>query len=49
VKPVVAFPIHDGLYVEQIRGAMAGRIVGGFLQEAGIEFVDLPPGGTIEV
>jgi L-ascorbate metabolism protein UlaG (beta-lactamase superfamily) len=48
VKPALAFPIHDGLYVEQIRGGMAVRLVGGFLKEAGIEFRDLPPGAAIE-
>ena len=42
VKPDIAFPIHDGLYVEEVRRGMIPRMLTGHLEQAGIMFRDMP-------
>lgn len=44
VKPEIVFPIHDAMYVEEYRGDLIPRIVGGNLESVGITFVDLAAG-----
>ena len=42
VKPEVVFPIHDALYVEEVRRGMIPRMVTGHLEQASITFRDMP-------
>ena len=42
VKPKFAFPVHDALYIEEVRRGMIPRIVTGHLEQAGITFKDMP-------
>lgn len=46
VKPEIVFPIHDAIYIEEYRGDLVPRIVGGNLESAGITFFDLAAGET---
>jgi L-ascorbate metabolism protein UlaG (beta-lactamase superfamily) len=48
VKPLVAFPIHDAMYVEEIRNDLIPRIIGGYLESDGIKFIDMPAGASEE-
>jgi len=43
LKPKVVFPIHDAIYIEEFRGDLIPRIVGGNLEAAGIQFIDMAP------
>lgn len=46
VKPKVAFPIHDAMYVESYTRSLVPRIANEYLAPDGIEFVDMPPGSS---
>jgi len=47
VKPRVVFPVHDAMYTDGYQRGLIPRIIGGALKEAGIEFHDLPQGGSV--
>jgi len=46
VKPKSVFPIHDAMYTEEVQRGMIPRIIGGNLNEVGIEFRDMAAGST---
>lgn len=48
LKPEVVFPIHDAVYIEEVRGGLITRVIGGNLESAGITYVDIAPGNTHE-
>lgn len=48
LKPKVVFPIHDGLYLEEVRRDMIPRLVGSPLEQEGITFVDMPDNVTLD-
>jgi len=48
VKPAIVFPIHDAMYVEEYRGGLVTRIVGGNLESADIKYIDLAAWETKE-
>ncbi len=48
LKPRVVFPIHDAMYIEEFRGGLVPRVIGGSLESAGISFIDMPAGATKE-
>lgn len=47
LKPRVAFPVHDGMFIEG-RGSSVHRVPGQVLPQHGIEFVDMNPGDSKE-
>lgn len=49
IAPKVAFPIHDALYTNEYRVAVAARWFGSVLKESNIIFEDLSAGPTFEV
>ena len=48
VKPEIVFPIHDAMYIDEYRGELIPRLVGGHLKDNGIAFIDLAAGETRE-
>jgi len=49
VQPKSVFPIHDAIYTEEYRSDLIPRVVGGNLENAGIAFVDMAPGASVEL
>lgn len=48
LQPKIVFPIHDAMYTEDYRSDLIPRMVGGTLESAGIQFIDMPPETTRE-
>jgi L-ascorbate metabolism protein UlaG (beta-lactamase superfamily) len=46
IAPVVAFPIHDAMYIEDYQRGFVPMIVGAQLKGDDIEFVDMPAGSS---
>lgn len=46
LNPKFAIPVHDAMYIEKYRDNVVPRVVGGNLQEAGIEFRDMKVGAV---
>jgi len=46
VQPKMVFPVHDGMYKEEIRSDIVPRIIGGNLQTDTSTFIDMAPGSS---
>ena len=49
ISPSLVFPIHDAVYIEDIRRGLVPRVIGANLEAVGIVFKDLVDGDSIEV
>lgn len=49
VKPKVAFPIHDAVYIEEYQRGLVPSFMSNNLKDSGIEFRDLPAGKSIDL
>lgn len=47
VSPKKAFPIHDAMLTDEYKRGFIPMIMNRFLEGSGVEFVDLPEGGTL--
>jgi len=47
MKPRVVFPVHDAMYIEGYQRGLIPQFVGNVLTAEGIEFNDLPDGGSL--
>lgn len=48
VKPAVAFPVHDAMYIDSYQRSLTPRLASAHLEPEGIKFVDMPAGATLE-
>jgi L-ascorbate metabolism protein UlaG (beta-lactamase superfamily) len=48
VKPAIAFPVHDAMYIESYQRGLTPRLAEAHLASEGIRFIDMPAGATLE-